>query len=266
MRLAAVMLVKDEADVIERTIGHLLAEGVDHVFVQDNGSTDGTRQIAADIEGVTVIDDPQVAYHQSVKTTALAQRALAEQYDWVIPCDADEIWYSGFGTLHEVILLHDESGYDVVKAELFDHIGTDADGGDPDPFRRIGWRFIEPGALHKVACRLRPDLVIEQGNHGAHSSNVWGTMNERPESGLSIRHFSWRTPEQYVRKIGNGYLAYAATTLPDGVGAHWRMFGPPDGPAFAERLTAHFNEWFFVRHPGSDDRLTYDPAPVKEIL
>lgn len=84
-------MVRNEQDVIETVIRHLLAEGVDHVLVADNLSTDQTRAILdrlSEILPVTVIDDPEPAYRQSEKVTALARRAGEQGGTWIIPFDA----------------------------------------------------------------------------------------------------------------------------------------------------------------------------------
>lgn len=268
MKLAAVMLVLDEADIVAGTIEHLLEEGVDRVYVLDNLSTDGTRDVLFDVAArnvgkVVVGVDSDPGYWQSKKTTALADRARSDGYDWVIPCDADEWWYSSFGSLRSVIQEHDRAGYDLIRAQLWDHVPTGADDLDEtDPFARISWRFGFPGRLHKVACRLRPDLTIEMGNH---SATFQMPSMSRLDAALALRHFTWRTEDQYVRKIRNGWNAYAHTTMPPTVGGHWRMFGPPDEETWEERVRAHFYAWFYVANP-PDDRpdlqLVFDPISV----
>src|SRR5215467_10211508 len=93
--VAAVMLVKDEQDIIETTIRHLLWH-VDEVIVADNVSSDDTRDIldrlAYDGLPVQIHQDTEVGYYQDRKTTGLAMEALARGHRWVIPVDADEIW------------------------------------------------------------------------------------------------------------------------------------------------------------------------------
>ena len=263
MSVCAVMLVKDEADMIEATIRHLACH-VDAILVSDNGSTDGTRSILAKLEGrfdpmIRVLDDPDPAYFQSRKTTELAMRALEQGHSWVIPCDADEIWTRPGGRRIGDYLGSLAGDVMVVRAALFDHVPTVKDNArDPNPASRIGHRKVYFGELPKVACRLRPDLVIGPGNHDARTRGTGLAID-----GLQIRHFSWRSREQYVRKIRNGARAYAAAPdLPENLGVHWRMFGDPDAPDFDERVGAHFLEWFYSAKPDEDDTLTLDPAPL----
>lgn len=285
MSVAAVMLVKDEADVIGYTLEHLLGH-VDEILVSDNGSTDETAAIvdatAKSSGRVLLMRDTEVAYYQDVKTTALAQMALEIGHQWVLPCDADEFWYAPDGRPIRDYLNGIAPDVQVVRGALFNHLPTAKDApawevcpdcggighfnlhvcpdcnggaivGEPNPFRRIQWRLREPAPLGKVCVRTDPDLQIHMGNHGA-----WlpGAMLTTP--GLIVRHYTWRTEEQYVRKIINGAAAYAATDKPENVGGHWRMFGNPPDP---DAVRAHFRKWFWSAEPEKNDSLIFDPAP-----
>lgn len=258
---AAVMLVRDEADIIETTVRHLLAN-VSAVFVNDNRSTDGTRvildRLADEFDGrVSVADDPEVGYFQSAKTTRTANAAAAYGYDWIVPCDADEIWYTPDGTRIEDWLDALPDGVGCVNARLLNHIATALDDpDDPDPTRRIRWRFAWQGTRPKVAVRWSPEATIHMGNH---SADGWmGRAVAAGPDSLQIRHFPWRGVERYVRKIRNGEEAYAATDMPEAIGAHWRMFaGQPD-----DAIRQHYRTWFEKGDPHADDNLVFDPAPV----
>lgn len=251
MSVCALMLVKDEADVIQHTIGHLLKH-VDEILILDNGSTDGTREILAELP-VVVINDPEVAYYQDRKTTALAQDALIRGHAWALPCDADEWWYAPDGRPISDYLAGVTPDVRIVTGRLFNHFPTDLDNPQiVNPFLRLGWRQRQHGALPKVCCRTAVDLRIGMGNHDASYADRAVTA-----PGLELRHFSWRTADQYVRKIKNGQTAYAATDLPDNVGAHWRMFeGASD-----EDIADHFRRWFWLADPEGDDSMIHDPAP-----
>lgn len=260
MSVCAVMLVKDEADIIDATVRHLAAH-VDEILVSDNGSTDGTRKILEKLAQAglaTVVDDPDPAYFQSRKTTELAMRALEWGHQWVVPCDADEVWYRPGGRRIGDYLGSLAGDVMVVRAALYDHVPTAQDARhEQNPAKRIVHRKVYYGELPKVACRLRPDLVIGPGNHDAKTRGTGLAID-----GLQIRHFSWRSEDQYARKIANGARAYAATDLPENLGVHWRMFGSPDAPDFDERVRAHFRQWFFSAAPDADDTLVHDPAPL----
>jgi len=245
------MLIKNEEDVIEYTIKHLLAN-VDHIIVADNGSTDGTREILEAFP-ITIVDDPEVAYYQSVKTTNLALKALRDGYNWVLPCDADELWYAPDQRTISDYLDGIAPDVRIVKGDLYNHLPTgDDDVSEQNPFARIRWRQKSRAPIGKVCVRMGTDVKIEQGNHSAKHSGRGLAV-----SGLVVRHFSWRSAEQYVGKIRAGSAAYAATNLEEGVGAHWRMF---DG-ATDEAIAEHFETWFYFKEPRSEPSLIFDPAP-----
>lgn len=273
MTVAAILMVKDEGDVIEHTIRHLATQ-VDEIIVSDNGSIDGTREILDRLQddpplGIdfTLADDPDLGYWQSAKMTRLAAAARDLGHDWVLPVDADEHWVTEPQERpirdHLLSLPPDVT---VCRARLFHYIPTAQDppvSEVPSPFARIGWRLTEPSSLGKVAARLVPGLVIEAGNHGV---TVKGARPALMGGGLRVNHFSWRSSDQYARKIRNGARAYAATDLPEEVGPHWRMWGDPDAPDLEESAAAHFRKYFWAPAPpcapqSSDPRgLTFDPA------
>lgn len=262
MSVCAVMLVKDEVDIIRFTVEHLLGQ-VDHIIIQDNASHDGTNahvyDLAAKHQGlITVHEDPELGYFQDRKTTALAREAFDRGFSWVLPCDADEYWYAPDGRPIREWLMGVAPDVQIVTADLYNHLPTAVDVAahdEPNPFLRMGWRQREHGTLPKVCCRTRPDLRIHMGNHGASVDGVALTIG-----GLVIRHYSWRSTDQYVRKIRNGEAAYAATDMHPSVGQHWRMWASHSD----EEVADHFRQWFWALNPAADDSLIYDPAPFAE--
>lgn len=251
-------MVKDEADVIEATIGRMLIE-VDQVIVADNGSTDGTAQLLRGMETqsagrLLVLDDGEVGYYQSVKMSALARRAADLGAVWVVPFDADEVWSSQWGPVGDVLrALPPNEG--IAPATVYDHVTSDLDDQSiADPTRRIEWRRIAPLELPKVAVRPIAHVTIEQGNHGARY------FDRCPNPPLRVDHFPYRSDAQFLRKVRNGAAAYAATTLPDHAGAHWRQWGQLlDDIGPDEFLRTVYRTWFHVKNPRTDPIYTHDP-------
>lgn len=261
MTTVAVSMVKNEADVIEGTLRHM-ANQVDSLIVADNMSTDGTREIMMRLRGelpLTVIDDYEVAYYQSRKMTDLARMAAQGGATFIVPFDADELWYSTSGRrIRDVfaVLDADHPGGMVVRVPLFNHFTTalDAQAID-DPFRRILWRQRNPGALPKVAFRWAPDAIIHQGNHGV-SMNSWYDV----AADIAIRHFPYRSEQHFVGKAITGSDAYAHTDLPLDQGAHWRsyraIYDQRGYEGLAEVYQLHYNPLSPI-----DVGMIYDPAP-----
>lgn len=253
MATFAVMMVRDEADVIEGTLRHM-ADEVDHVIVADNLSTDETPDILhalADELPLTLLEDPDPAYEQSRKMSALAAAAADQGATWIVPADADEVWY-GPDRLSVVLR---QAKRDVVTARLFNHFPSAVDPAGKDPFDTIIWRQPHPAPLPKVAFRWEPGAIVHQGNHGVTLSD-----SRSEDLGLEIRHFPYRSPEQFIRKARNGAAAYAATNLPEHEGAHWRGYGRILAERGEDALREVFERYFWALSP-ADEGWTPSPAP-----
>ena len=252
----AVSMVRDEEDVIAGTVRHM-ADEVDGVIVADNLSTDRTREI---LDGLVdqvpvpliVLDDPDPGYRQSDKMTHLARCAVQYGAEWIVPFDADELWYSPEGRVADVLAGTDAG---VAEADLYNHFPTAVDPDGADPFERIVWRQQHPGALPKVAFRWQADAVIAQGNH-----DVYLPRKQLRRRILELRHFPYRSEEQFVRKARNGAAAYRATTLPEQIGAHWRSYGDILDRHGEAALLEVFHRYFHFLSP-TDEGLTPDAAP-----
>lgn len=254
----AVGMVRDEADIISTTVTNLLAQGVERVVIADNLSTDGTKSMLealAQTLPVTVLVDSLEAYYQSQKMTLLARAAAGAGASWVIPFDADEIWLGpGNVTVAQWLAQCDA---DVVQVPTFNHVPTDHDDAtEPDPVRRLRWRKTKPNRLHKVAFRSHPRARLAMGNHGVSRAG-------RRMEGLQIRHFPYRSEDQFVRKLLQGGAALAATDLDANVGKVWRGLGATN----EEQLKVTWRslietenlpyEWWVPRHG-----LVEDPVDV----
>lgn len=252
MGVVGICRCKDEADIIAATVSHMLTQ-VDHVIVEDNGSTDGTLRILAGLD-VEVLHDPTVGYYQARAMSRLAAYAAQKRgARWVVPFDADEIWYSPFGRIADVLSGHHDTA--IFRAALYDHVATAGDLADDDPIARMGWRRRDAAPLPKVAAEPYPAVKIHQGNHGAD----YGTTRDDL---LVVRHYPYRSVEQFVTKVRNGAAAYAATDLPEDVGKHWRDYGRLLDAGGPDAIADVFRAWFWTATPERDRTLIYDPAPV----
>lgn len=274
MTVAAITMVKNEADVIDDTIRHMLGEVGDDgiVLVADNLSTDNTRRIldriAAEDPRLVVDEDPDPAYEQSAKMSHLARVAAERGATIIIPFDADEVWYSEAGRVGDVLrLLPDEPW--VITATIFNHFATSVDPVDGAPFRRMRWRKTEPGALPKVAFRYEPGAVIHMGNHGV---SLPSQVRPSTTVHLALRHFPARSAEQFTRKGVQGGEALALTGMSADTGAHWRGYkllhdrGTAEAggnPAGGDQiLAAVFYEHFWYSAPW-ESGMVEDPAPLR---
>lgn len=262
MAIISITMTKNGIDIIEPILRHTATQ-VDSMIVSDNNSTDGTRELLSTLSRklpLSVLDDPDPGYWQSLKMTALAKVARNRGAEWVVPIDQDEIWYSPFGTIKEV-LNGLGSQWLVATADLYDHVtSTEDDPDELNPIKRIGWRRAYKGMLPKVACRWREDLVIEQGNHSARYSGG----PTRQEGLLVVRHYPYRSVEQFISKVRSGVAAYAATDLPESSGQHWKDYGRILDSMGEAGLEEVYNTWFHLDQPRTlpPEAVIFDPAPI----
>jgi glycosyltransferase involved in cell wall biosynthesis len=228
--IVGVSMVKDEIDVLPFTIWHMFDQGVDRVVIADNGSTDGTREMLAELaeisDRVTLVIDDEPAYYQARKMNALATRHV-EIGQWVIPFDADEHWSGQFGyTLAGAI---EVARADVLLAEVWDYLPQPGDdASEPDPFYRTSWRETRPERYPVVAYRQTRDAKLHMGNHGVDHPG-------RREGGLRVRHLQYRSFEQFARKLRNGKRVMELTDLDPSSCQHWREWGALDDAQLAEQ-------------------------------
>jgi hypothetical protein len=217
----AVGLVKDEADIIETTIDHLFAEGVERVVVAENGSSDGTPTLLRDLarrHALTVVSDRLAAYYQRQKVTRLARAAARAGAGWIVPFDADELWFAETGTLADFLANTDA---DIVRAEVWNYVPTAADdASEKNPVRRITHRQPMPAADPKFAFRAHRRAMVLDGN-----IQVFRPSSRPIGGGLRVAHFPYRAAEQFVAKMRNGKRALDATNLDASVSSHWRSMG-----------------------------------------
>lgn len=260
MTTTAIMMVRNEIDLLPGVVLHTLGE-VDNMIIADNLSTDGTTRmlhlLAASLP-ITVIDDTDPAYTQSQKMTRLAAMAADRGAEWIVPVDADELWYTCGGRIRD-LLADCDSSTRLFHARLFNHFSTLVDPYHEDPFRRLEWRQETPAALGKVAFRWEDGATIAMGNH-----SVDLPSQPTPVGGLDIRHFPYRTPEQFIAKALQGAAALALTDLPESTGAHWRGYARIHQRLGDQGLVDVWNEHFRYSAPW-ESGLIRDPAPYRRF-
>ena len=92
--ILAIVPCYNEADIIEVTIGKLLAQGID-VYCIDNHSTDGTwklinKEFGSLIQIERFPSDPIDHYAWSLILERMDAIASAASHDWILHVDADE--------------------------------------------------------------------------------------------------------------------------------------------------------------------------------
>jgi glycosyltransferase involved in cell wall biosynthesis len=105
LEIWAIGTTRNEADIIRTNVLHHLSQGIDRFLILDNGSTDGTTDLLAELaRGFPVEWRRHVGhFRQRELLTRLAREAFVRGADWVISVDADEFWYAPRGTMRTVL-------------------------------------------------------------------------------------------------------------------------------------------------------------------
>jgi len=236
-KIFAVMMVKDEIDIIGYNIEYLQTQDIDHIFVANNLSSDGTEEklieLSEKYDNITVYDDNEFAYYQPDKMNEWICRCYKLGADIIIPIDADEIWYSKIDgkTLGKVLK---ESDGDIFVADSMDFIPTENDLKDKNPIKSMCYRKQNSNSFAAVAFRKCPGAYLEIGNH-----DVINHKGKRIFDLIGIRHYQYRSFEQFYKKVLNGKKVYDNTTYPEYMGSHWRTLGSQS----KEELNQWWNEY-----------------------
>lgn len=224
----AVAVVRDEADIVEAVIDHLLDQGVDHVLIADHSSADGTREAirrrATADPRVHVALDSMVGHFQMEKMSWLAQRAWWAGARWVIPFDADEFWFAAGRPIAAELRDRTEA---VLVARVHNMVAVGR-GLGPDSFRSQVFSVdVGSPVPSKVAFRAHPLALLAPGNHGV---DRHGAVSAR---GLVIAHVPYRGLDQVRRKLRAGAAAVDVTGAGSDIAWHWRA-----GAAMSEQELA----------------------------
>lgn len=260
MSVAAILWTHNEPDVLIPNIKYLAGQ-VDEIIIRDRDSDPEVKNKLEQFRDAGTIyleeDDGSFGFRQMDIMTDLAMVALERGHQWVIPIDPDEIWYANGATIKDYLAgLARDTG--IVSAQLYNHVASSEDDAmERNPFKRIGWRQIQPLPLPKMCARTRPDLMIEGGNHSIRTKGVALILAH----GLVVRHFPYRSEDLFIERIRSNYAELKKSDLPSGYGAHVRQYGKDLEEKGEEAMREHFRHWFISSDPYVDNTLIYDPIP-----
>lgn len=226
LRLISYTMVKNEEDIIEIFIRKNL-EILDHMYISDNMSQDGTREILNSLsrEGlsITVWDDFDPRHLQSKKTTSAYHKISKEDnFDGIFFIDSDEFLLGSKEKVSEFFNIGR-----VYELERIRYVINDLEENKESFFKKMEYRLKKPESSKSMLFHDKKEyeyIRIGEGNHYIyHHGKV---LNDGVLS-LKIAHFPMRTKEQFIRKNLLGWLSLMqinpdALNEKNPVGKHWR--------------------------------------------
>lgn len=227
MSLCVIAMFKNEGHILNDWISHYFKQGVEKIFLIDNGSTDGYR-IADDVRIEIVFDTDRYVQSQCYNKHFLDK---CKRYDWVLVCDLDEFVYAhnGHSTINSYLNSLDQQVSQVfVPWKIF---GSNGNIYQPEHVfssftKRInydkqdgfhGVRRLEDGTKVGFAKALVRTIYLKQFQIHAHntSNNYWITSDNRRtadyngfvridetilrESCLNLNHYAIQSFDWFMR-------------------------------------------------------------------
>jgi hypothetical protein len=227
VRVVAVSMVKNEADIVEAFCRHTAAFA-DHHLIFDHASTDGTpfllRRLQRDGLPLTLFTDNHVEVWQARRTTELMRRAVRDfAADWVVPLDADEFPQAAGASTFRNLLAAAPPGR-VLRYPLTNYAPHPADDpAEANPVRRLRHRLAAPPDTVKVivprSLAVSPAAALGEGNHLAALN---GTELPADPFDAWLAHFPTRTPAQTLVKVVQWELQRRAGGHPPGMLGQYR--------------------------------------------
>lgn len=219
-RIAAVLVVRNEVDIVRLCVLHHLGMGCERIFVLDNGSSDGTEVVLQRLAARVPLSWSSDAgtYRQAEFATGLAQDAARAGADWILPLDADEFWVAPNGLRAALDSASDCGALEVARVEFIQSRGRRhaQPAGVFTMTRRVAAPLEGLATIHafqagersmfeakqgpKLAVRASPELDIGRGAHSA--SGLLGAVVET--DAVTILHAPLRARACLARKAVHG--------------------------------------------------------------
>jgi len=251
VKVAAIVGVKDERDLIKPCLERLWSVGVGPILVLDDQSTDGTRDVIerlsarspAPLVRTTFAHD----FGQNLRLDSDVFAPFMQQHspDWLLFIDADEFLICVNNDLRAILTKSDAP---VLSIERFNVPLTrdpfiPASGTNSGDFLGVsliasqevlnrtlleetpGRRWIMHRILPKLVCR--PEKVAHLGLGWHSASNSRGqVIPVNAAKGIVIVHLPMTTPERFVGKVDNAreFFRRWADHYPGEAAWHWKRW------------------------------------------
>jgi len=207
-KLSLLSMFKNETMNLKVWVDHYINQGVEKIYLIDNGSDDDPLKILN-----PYIDSGIVKYYylpekhkQEKHTRSIVEKEnLSERTEWLIICDLDEFFYGFPKRLSET--LDDFSKYDVVYSN-WRMFGSDGLEKHPENITKsILWR--EPEVTRTTKYIFKPSKIKNVDNIQVHSlDNDENSITENEK--IRLNHYVIQSKEYYQKvKMTRGDVAAA---------------------------------------------------------
>jgi glycosyltransferase involved in cell wall biosynthesis len=219
MRFFGILVVRDEADIIERTLRHV-DDWCDGVYVYDTGSVDGTweivRKAGSELSSVHPIERAEVQFDDTIRAYVFNRvRDRFDDGDWILRLDGDEFYEIPPPTFVQRYVRSYETA---VYKETYEFRFTKKDlkgwqGQRREPaterlkyFEVLDW--VEPRMF-----RYRSSMAWPEDTYGPINAGYVARCR------IPVRHYPHRSPRQMHRRcVLRSFIANET----DDVGGHWK--------------------------------------------
>lgn len=213
MKIAAVLMIKNEADIIEFFI-RLNAKYFDSFYLLDHYSCDGTAKIIAKLQSegfpITYRHLTERVYDQSKIITSEVRRIAADaKYRYIMPIDADEFIHAKSPEVFRHVLEENITPNQIGHIPMATYCPIKSDYfNTPSPlYCNFRMREFEPRQYFKVIVggAFAKKCIIPMGSHSA--DQFWRKSKSNPLPDILIQHVPVRSQEQIIRKAILGSYA-----------------------------------------------------------
>jgi hypothetical protein len=225
MRFHGLMLLRDESDIIQQNLDHLLT-WVDSLFILDMGSVDGTWDIVQDYarrdSRIVPFFSKPIVYDDNLRSMIFNEyRSRFDPGDWVLKIDADEFYHLTPPDFVRTRMRPTETAvllqwyfFRLTQAEL-----TDYESGRVDIQQDRTRSITDRRRFYKISQYFEPRMFrYRRDMQWPHNVSFPYNAGYVSRQRIPIRHYPHRDPLQLQRRFA---LRAAMMKQKAHAGGHW---------------------------------------------
>jgi hypothetical protein len=197
--LSLLLICKNESMVIDEYIKHYKWQGVEHIYLIDNGSNDNMKEVLN-----PYINDGYISYYyldernQQIKHYNTVYIEIRNQTKWLIVCDADEYIYNR--NKEETILTYLNSiDYNTISAIELSWKMFGSSDYKTQPINNIRTSFVwRQKELHTLIKNIINTKFTDSLEIHSHKYNGGTRIKDPPE--LALNHYAIMS-EEYFKTV-----------------------------------------------------------------